>query len=200
MFTGLIEEVGTVVAVRARDQGAELQIAAPGSAKLVSPGESIAVNGCCLTLTSCRGDYLSFDLLEETVARTNLHDLRQNSPVNLERALRADGRLGGHFVQGHVDCVAPILALDTKGADSRLEVELPENSARYVVAKGSIAVNGISLTVAEVLPRRFIVWIIPYTKRHTNLDRATIGDLVNLEFDLLAKYVERMIAPSVTKE
>jgi riboflavin synthase len=200
MFTGLIEEVGTVVAVRARDHGTELQIAAPGTAKHVNPGESIALNGCCLTVTSCRGDCLSFDLLKETIARTNLHDLRRDSLVNLERALRADGRLGGHFVQGHVDCVSRIIAFDRKGADFRLEVELPENSRHYVASKGSIAVNGISLTVAEVLPSSFAVWIIPYTKRHTNLDRATIGDLVNLEFDVLAKYVERMVTPSVTKE
>jgi riboflavin synthase len=129
-----------------------------------------------------------------------LKKLRQNSRLNLERALRADGRLGGHFVQGHVDCVSRIIALETKGADFRLEVELPENSKHYVTSKGSITVNGISLTVAEVLPRSFAVWIIPYTKRHTNLDRVTIGDLVNLEFDILAKYVERMVAPSVTKE
>jgi riboflavin synthase len=200
MFTGLIEEVGTVVAVSARDHGTELQITAPGTAKHVNPGDSIAVNGCCLTLTSCRSDSLSFDLLEETIARTNFHDLRQESPVNLERALRADGRLGGHFVQGHVDCVSRIIAFDRKDADFRLEVELPENSKHYVAPKGSITVDGISLTVAEVLPRSFAVWIIPYTKRHTNLDRATIGDLVNLEFDILAKYVERMVAPSVTKE
>jgi riboflavin synthase len=194
MFTGLIEEVGAVVALRAPDHGTELQIAAPRTAEQVKPGESIAVNGCCLTLTSCRSDCLSFDLLEETIARTNLHGLRRDSPVNLERALRADGRFGGHFVQGHVDCVAPIIAFDTKGADFRLEVELPENSRHYVAPKGSIAINGISLTVAEVLPRSFAVWIIPYTKCHTNLDRATIGDLVNLEFDVLAKYVERMVA------
>jgi riboflavin synthase len=200
MFTGLIEEVGTVVAVRPRNHGTELQIAAPGTAKHANPGESIAVNGCCLTLTSCHRDYLSFDLLEETIARTNLNDLQQDSPVNLERALRADGRLGGHFVQGHIDCVAPIIAFDTKGADFRLEVDLPENSRHYVASKGSIAVNGISLTVAEVLPGSFAVWIIPYTRRHTNLDRATIGDLMNLEFDVLAKYVERMVTPSVTKE
>ena len=200
MFTGLIEEVGTVVAVRARDHGTELQIAAPRTAKDVNPGESIAVNGCCLTLTSYRSDRLSFDLLEETIARTNLHDLQKDSPVNLERALRADGRLGGHFVQGHVDCVAAIIAFDKKGADFQLEVALPENSAHYVASKGSIAVNGISLTVAEVLPRSFAVWIIPYTKRHTNLDRVTIGDPVNLEFDILAKYVERMVAASVTNE
>jgi riboflavin synthase len=200
MFTGLIEEVGTVVAVRARNGGTELQISAPGTAKHVSAGESIAVNGCCLTLTSCRGDCLNFDLLKETIARTNLHDLRHDSPVNLERALRAEGRLGGHFVQGHVDCVAPIIAFDAQGTDFRLEVELPENARHYVASKGSIAVNGISLTVADVLPRSFAVWIIPYTKHHTNLNRATTGDLVNLEFDILAKYVERMVAPLKTKE
>ena len=200
MFTGLIEEVGRVVAMRASDHGTKLEIAAPRTARETRTGESIAVDGCCLTLTSRRGDRLSFDLLEETVARTNLQKLRQNSRLNLERALRADGRLGGHFVQGHVDCVSRLIAFDRKGADFRLEVELPKNSRHYVASKGSITVNGISLTVAEVLPKSFAVWIIPYTKRHTNLDRATTGDLVNLEFDILAKYVERMVASSVTKK
>ena len=193
MFTGLIEEVGTVVAFHAHDHGAELQISAPGTAKHVSPGESIAVNGCCLTLTSSGDDCLSFDLLQETIARTNLNNLPQNSEVNLERALRADGRVGGHFVQGHVDCVAAILAFSAKGADFRLEIELPETTRHYVAFKGSIALNGISLTVADVLPTSFVVWIIPYTKRHTNLDHADVGDLVNLEFDVLAKYIERMV-------
>ena len=163
MFTGLIEEVGRVVATRASNHGTKLEIAAPLTAREAQPSESIAVNGCCLTLTSCRGDRLSFDLLEETIGRTNLKKLQQDSPVNLERALRADGRLGGHFVQGHVDCVSRIIAFDRKGADFRLEVELPENLGHYVVSKGSITVNGISLTVAEVLPRSFAVWIIPYT-------------------------------------
>ena len=200
MFTGLIEEVGKVVATRSSDSGTKLEIAAPCTAREARAGESIAVNGCCLTLTSRRSDRLSFDLLEETIARTNLKKLRQNSRLNLERALRADGRLGGHFVQGHVDCVSRIIAFDRKGADFRLEVELPENSRHYVASKGSITVNGISLTVAEILPGSFAVWIIPHTKRHTNLDRATTGDLVNLEFDILAKYVERMVAPSVTKK
>ena len=200
MFTGLIDEVGTVVDGRARDRGTELRVAAPGIAKDINTGESVAVNGCCLTVASCRDHCLTFDLLEETIARTNLHALRQDDPVNLERALRADGRLGGHFVQGHVDWAAPIIAFDAKGADFRLEVELPENVRHYVASKGSIAINGISLTVAEVLPRSFTVWIIPYTKRHTNLDRAAIGDLVNLEFDVLAKYVEKMIRTSATKE
>ena len=114
MFTGLIEEVGTVVAARSHDHGTELKIAAPRTGKLVKPGESVAVNGCCLTLTSCGSDLLTFDLLQETIARTNLHDLRQDSPVNLERALRTDGRIGGHFVQGHVDCVAAIVAFAAK--------------------------------------------------------------------------------------
>ena len=200
MFTGLIEEVGTVVAACGRDHRRELKIDAPKTAKQVSPGESIAVNGCCLTLTSRRGDWLSFDLLEETIARTNLKKLRQNSCLNLERAVRADARLGGHFVQGHVDCVSRIIAFDRKGADFRLEVELPETFAHYVASKGSVAVDGISLTVAEILPKSFVVWIIHYTKRHTNLDRAKTGDLVNVEFDILAKYVERMVAPSVIKK
>ena len=199
MFTGLIEEVGTVVATRASDHGTKLEIAAPRIAREARTGESIAVNGCCLTLTSRRGDRLSFDLLEETITCTNLKKLRQNRRLNLERALRASDRLGGHFVQGHVDCVSRIIAFDRKGADVRLEVELPKRFAHYVAPKGSIAVDGISLTVAEVLSKSFAVWIIPYTKRHTNLDRAKTGDLVNVEFDILAKYVETMVASSVIK-
>ena len=207
MFTGLIEEVGEIIEVRSSDSGKQLrpqvasprkgsvlQIAASGIAKKVRTGDSIAVNGCCLTLTSRRGNRLTFDLLEETIARTNLKKLRRSDQVNLERALPAEGRLGGHFVQGHIDCVSPIVAFDKKGADFRLEVELPAESAQYVARKGSIALNGISLTVAEVLPKSFVAWIIPYTKHHTNLDRTQAGDLVNVEFDILAKYVERALA------
>lgn len=200
MFTGLIEDVGRVVAAHATEHGAQLEIGAPSTARQVRAGQSIAVNGCCLTLTSRRGGRLTFDLLEETIARTNLRDLQPNNPINLERALRADGRLGGHFVQGHVDCVSRIMAFDKKGSDFRLEIELPKEFAPYVASKASVAVNGISLTVADILPKRFIAWIIPYTKRHTNLDCAKTGDLVNLEFDVLAKYVERMVAPLVAKK
>jgi riboflavin synthase len=200
MFTGLIEDVGRVVAALATEHGVQLEIGAPSTAKQVRAGQSIAVNGCCLTLTSRRGDRLTFDLLEETIARTNLRDLQPNNPVNLERALRADGRLDGHFVQGHVDCVSRIMAFDKKGPDFRLEIELPKEFAPYVASKASIAVNGISLTVADILPKRLVAWIIPYTKRHTNLDCAKTGDLVNLEFDILAKYVERMVAPLVVKK
>jgi riboflavin synthase len=150
-------------------------------------------------LTSRRGNRLTFDLLEETIARTNLKKLRRHDRVNLERALPAEGRLGGHFVQGHIDCVSRIVAFDEKGADFRLEVELPAEFAKYVARKGSIALNGISLTVADVFPESFAVWIIPYTKRHTNLDRARVGDLVNVEFDILAKYVERMLSRGSSK-
>jgi len=192
MFTGLIEEVGKVVA--STESSPQLEIAAPRTAKTSCRGDSIAVNGCCLTLTSRRGDRLTFDLLEETIARTNLKKMRPQELVNLERALPAEGRLGGHFAQGHIDCVSPIVAFDKKGADFRVEVELPAEFAQYVTRKGSIALDGISLTVSEVLPKSFVVWIIPYTKRYTNLDRAQVGALVNVEFDILAKYVERVLA------
>ena len=194
MFTGLIEEVGSVTGVGARKNGNQLTIAAPRIAKKIRRGDSLAVNGCCLTLSSQRGGELTFDLLSETIARTNLKDLQGKQPVNLERAVAAKERLGGHFVQGHIDCVSPVIAYQKSGGDFRLEIELPEAFAHYVACKGSIAVNGISLTVAEVLPKSFVAWIIPYTKTHTNLDRVGAGDLMNLEFDILAKYVERMLS------
>jgi riboflavin synthase len=194
MFAGLIEEIGSVVAIRATERGKQLQVAAPQIAKKIRTGDSMAVNGCCLTLSAKRGNQLTFDLLEETLDRTNLKTLQRQSPVNLERALSADGRFGGHFVQGHIDCYSPILAFNKSGRDHRLEIELPAKFAQYVASKGSIAVNGISLTVAEVLRKSFVIWIIPHTKRHTNLYRAQVGDLLNLEFDILAKYVERMLS------
>jgi len=193
MFTGLIEEVGTVVALRATGEAQRLEVAAPQLAGGIRVGDSVAVNGCCLTAASRAGDRMTFDVLQESLDRTNLKNLQPESRVNLELALSAGARLGGHFVQGHVDCAAPILALDETGADLRLEIELPSEFAQYVASKGSIAVNGISLTVAEVLPKSFAIWIIPHTRSQTNLATAKRGDLVNLEFDLLAKYVERML-------
>ncbi|MEY2560084.1 MAG: riboflavin synthase [Verrucomicrobiota bacterium] len=193
MFTGLIEEVGSVLGMEATDHGTRLQIAAPNIAGTTRPGDSIAVNGCCLTVAEHRGAELTFDLLEESLERTNLKSLRRDGRVNLERALPANGRLGGHFVQGHVDCAARILALEMKGADQRIEIELPAEFAHYVAFKGSIAVNGISLTVAEVSQNSFAVWIIPHTRMQTNLAVARPDDLLNLEFDLIAKYLERML-------
>jgi len=196
MFTGLIEEVGSVLLIRATESGTQLQIAAPGMAPGLAQGDSVAVNGCCLTVTDFCGEQLTFDLLAETLERTNLRALQRESRVNLERALPANGRLGGHFVQGHIDCTARLLSFEANGRDQRLELELPSEFYQYVTYKGSIAINGASLTVAEVLPESFAVWLIPHTKSHTNLGRATPGDQLNLEFDLLAKYVERMLARS----
>lgn len=193
MFTGLIEEVGTVAGLRANGDGNQLEITAPTLAGKVRVGESVAINGCCLTVTSRDGKQVTFDILRESLDRTNLKNLQPESSVNLELALTAGAHLGGHFVQGHVDCAAPILALEQTGADFRLEIELPPEFAHYVVYKGSIAVDGISLTIAEILPTSFAVWIIPHTRAQTNLAKAKSGDLVNLEFDLLAKYVERML-------
>ena len=200
MFTGLIEEVGSVLSIRAREPGAQLEIVAPLIAENIHIGDSVAVNGCCLTLSAHRADQLTFDLLGETLARTNLKMLKRDSSVNLERALRGDGRLGGHFVQGHVDCTSRVICFEQRGDDHRLAVELPTEFARYVACKGSIAIDGISLTIAEFSPQSFAVWIIPHTKRHTNLGRADVGRLVNLEFDILAKYVERMLSQHAPQE
>jgi riboflavin synthase len=194
MFTGLIEEVGSVIAVNTSKSGNQLKLAAPRVAKKIQRGDSLAVSGCCLTLNSRRGDELIFDLLAETIARTNLKNLQRKQLVNLERAVTASERFGGHFIQGHIDCVSPVIAYQKSGADFRLEIELPDTFAHYIARKGSIAVNGISLTVADILPKSFVTWIIPYTKTHTNLDRVQAGALMNLEFDILAKYVERMVS------
>jgi riboflavin synthase len=194
MFTGLIEEVGTTLWIRATERGTQLQIAAPRLADHLSIGDSVAVNGCCLTVSGHRPGQLTFDLLDETLDRTNLKTLRRDSPVNLERALLADGRIGGHFVQGHVDCTARVVSFERNGTDHRLEVALPAEFAHYAADKGSIAINGISLTIAEILAASFAVWIIPHTKRQTNIDLVKPGDWVNIEFDILAKYLERLAA------
>ena len=194
MFTGLVEETGTLLAFEKSSAGARLTLRAPLVCTDAKLGDSIAVNGCCLTVTARDGDTLSFDLLAETLARTNLGDLQPGTPVNLERALAAHARLGGHFVQGHIDTTSEVLAFDPVGADRRLEIALPADVARYVAFKGSIAIDGISLTVAEVKPDRFVIWIIPHTLTVTNLRTKKAGDRVNLEFDLLAKYVERILS------
>jgi riboflavin synthase len=193
MFTGLVREIGEVGWLRRTDQAVQLLLKAPRTAARVRTGESVAVNGCCLTVTAHRDKQLMFDILEESLNRTNLGHLKPGNPVNLERALRVDGRLGGHFVQGHVDCTAEVLHIEESGPDLRLDLALPEAFARYVVFKGSIAVNGVSLTVAALESDRFSVWIIPHTLENTNLGDLEVGGLVNLEFDVLAKYVERLL-------
>ena len=194
VFTGLIEEVGRVLWIRMSDRGTQLQLTAPKLAPHTAVGDSIAVNGCCLTVSTHRDEQITFDVLEETLERTNLKQLRRDSPVNLEPALMAGTPMGGHFVQGHIDCSARVISFDRAKEDYRLEVDLPADFAHYAAYKGSIAINGISLTIAELLGKSFAVWIIPHTKRHTNIDKIAAGDLVNIEFDILAKYVERMLA------
>jgi len=200
MFTGLIQEVAKVVWIRTTDHGTQLQVAAPRLGAEVVVGDSLAVNGCCLTVSARNEKQLTFDLLEETLDRTNLKQLRPNSLVNLERALVAGAPLGGHFVQGHIDCSSKVISFDASGADHRLEIELPTDFAHYAAYKGSVAINGISLTIAELLPNSFAVWIIPHTKQHTNIAAIQPGDDVNIEFDILAKYVERMLARYAPKE
>jgi riboflavin synthase len=193
MFTGLVREVGEVAWLRRTDQTVQMLVKAPRTAQRLRTGESVAVNGCCLTVTAHREGQCMFDLLAESLERTNFGRLRPGSPVNLERALRVDGRLGGHFVQGHVDGTAEVLAIEELGPDLRLDIALPKDFARYVVFKGSIAINGVSLTVAAVDDKKFTVWVIPHTLENTNLGDLEPGDTVNLEFDILAKYVERLL-------
>jgi riboflavin synthase len=194
MFTGLVEESGEVIGLEAQQGGGRLRLRAPKLGPAARLGDSIAVNGCCLTVSERTEDVLVFDLLAETLRLTNLGTLQPGELVNLEPALAAGGRLGGHFVQGHIDGTAQVLAFEPHGNDHRLEISLPPGSAQYVVYKGSIAVNGISLTVAEVKPESFVLWIIPHTLAMTNLGGCAAGSVVNLEFDLLAKYLERLLA------
>lgn len=193
MFTGLVEEAGRLEWLRRGDAGAQLAVTAPLVAEGARIGDSIAVNGCCLTVTLAQDGFLIFDLLEETLKKTNLEDLKPGARVNLERPLAANARLGGHFVQGHVDTTATLHRVEHHGADLRLDIDLPPEFARYIAYKGSVALNGTSLTVAEVGADFFTVWIIPHTAAVTNLGGLHAGDRVNLECDILAKYTARIL-------
>jgi len=192
MFTGIIEAVGRVALLRRSESGAHLELENVPFAEELEIGESVAVNGCCLTVTG-HGEEQSihFDILAETLRATNLGDLRENTLVNLERALRVGDRMSGHYVQGHVDRTSTVLTFEPVGTDCRLEISLPPEFAHHVVYKGSITIDGISLTVAEVSTSSFTLWVIPHTHAITNLQQTRPGDEVNLEFDILSKYVER---------
>jgi riboflavin synthase len=196
MFTGIVEESGRVAAVQVTPEGARLAIVAPLVAAGARVGDSVAINGVCLTVTEVvAGEArLAFDAVPETLSRTNLGELRSGDRVNLERPLAVGDRLGGHIVQGHVDGVGRIAALQPDGNATRVTITAPAALARYVVEKGSIAVDGISLTVAGLDGEQFWVAIIPHTWEVTNLSHRRVGDTVNLEVDILAKYVERLIA------
>ena len=197
MFTGIIEEAGKIESVRENAHGIRLAVRSRICARGTKTGDSIAVNGCCLTMArlqrTSRGAVLHFDLLQETWTRTNLQFAKHGSFVNLERSLAANGRLGGHFVTGHIDGVGKISRSERAGQDQVLEIAAPRDLMRYVVFKGSIAVDGVSLTVAGVSQRGFRIWIIPHTFEVTTLHERQVGDVVNLEADILGKYVERFV-------
>lgn len=194
MFTGIIESAGEVQAIEVSAEGARLVVQAPEMAATTGIGDSVAVNGVCLTAVELTGGSIAFDAITETLRRTNLGALRVGQQVNLERPLRANGRFDGHVVQGHVDGTAELVSVTEEGAARRLRLRLPEELLRYVVEKGSIALDGISLTVAAVGDDWLEVAIIPHTWQVTSLGHKTPGDTVNVEVDILAKYVERLLA------
>jgi riboflavin synthase len=194
MFTGIVEELGTVQSLTEREGGWHLVVRGPLAAADCRLGDSIAVNGVCLTVTHCEGDALTFGLAPETLARTNLGDLAAGSAVNLERSLPANGRIGGHFVQGHIDGTG-VLAERTPDGDSlRIAVQAAPELLRYLVPKGYVAVDGTSLTVIDVLRDRFTFMLVAYTQQHIVLPRLALGARVNLEVDVLAKYAEKFLA------
>lgn len=192
MFTGLVEALGTVLSLDERGEQAQLTLRLPFAAELAL-GDSVAVNGCCLTVTSNDTESASFDVLTQTLRVTSLGKLKEGAVVNLERALTANARLGGHFMQGHVDGTGTINDLSAHGQDHRLEVALPPEIERYCIAKGSLAVDGISLTIAELQDSKATFWITPHTIQATNLHSLSAGSVVNLEADLLAKYTEKLL-------
>lgn len=199
MFTGIIEETGRVLSFIQEKTAWRLKIAADRTLQNVALGDSIAINGCCLTVVAFDAAQFEFDVLEETRRLTAFSTLREGSRVNLERSLRFDGKVGGHFVTGHIDNTGTIDVFEKRGADHYLRVRTPAGGGRFIVHKGSIAIDGISLTVAEVAGDCFAVWLIPHTVQMTNLQDKRVGDLVNLEFDLLGKYVDKLLAQPTPK-
>lgn len=197
MFTGLVEACGEIAELAAQEHGIRLTVNAPEPMLdgTTSIGDSVAINGCCLTIVAMQENAWSFEAGEETLSKTNLGDLTVGSPVNLERALAAGGRLGGHFVQGHVDGVGVVDEIRQDGEWTDMYFRLPPELACQLVPKGSIAVDGISLTVVTAGPERFNVALIPHTLQVTTLGRRTAGDRVNIETDILGKYVRRFLNP-----
>ena len=193
MFTGIVEETGKVLAFEPRSGAWALAIGAKAALVDLAPGDSIAVNGCCLTATRADAAALHFDVLEETRRLTNFSALRPGALVNLERSLRFGGKVGGHFVTGHIDTLGTVEIFEPRGKDYYLRIRVPAEFVRYFVHKGSIAIDGISLTIAEVGDTGFAVWLIPHTLAVTNLREKSVGDPVNLEFDLLGKHVEKLL-------
>ncbi len=200
MFTGIVEETGRVISFTQEKSAWRLKIEARVALESVALGDSIAVNGCCLTVVAFDERHLEFDVLEETRRLTAFTTLQNGAAVNLERSLRFDGKVGGHFVTGHVDGVAVVEVFEKRGSDFYLRLRAPEGGGRLLVQKGSIAVDGVSLTVAEVEGDEFAVWLIPHTVQVTRLHAVRAGARVNLEFDLLGKYVEKLLAHPTSKK
>jgi riboflavin synthase len=193
MFTGIVEETGIVRSFTEQEQAWRLVLDAAVVTKGLQLGDSVAVNGCCLTVVDFAKDRLEFDLLAQSVRLTSIDGIGPGGRVNLERALLPTTRMGGHFVSGHVDGTGAIATIEPRGKDVYLRITPDPEMLRYVVAKGCVAVDGISLTVAELDDTGFSIWLIPHTLEVTNLGDKRAGDQVNLEFDLLAKYVERLL-------
>ena len=195
MFTGIVEETGKVVSFEERDNAWRLILEAHEVTRDLQMGDSVAVNGCCLTAVAFAENRIEFDLLEESKRLTSIGAVGVGGKVNLERALLPSTRMGGHFVSGHVDGAGVIEAIEPRGKDFFFRIKPAMENLRYIVHKGCITVDGISLTVAEVDESGFAIWLIPHTMEGTNLHTKKVGDLVNLEYDLIAKYVEKLFAP-----
>ena len=195
MFTGLIAELGTITAIDKGESSAVFTIAAPALISQIALGDSVAVNGVCLTATAITGDTFTADVMVQTLAVTSLSQLTVGSPVNLELAALLNTRMGGHMVQGHVDGVATVVGLIPGEKWAQFEITVPEKLAKYIVNQGSICLDGVSLTVGEINDANNVVtvWLIPETLERTNLSSKQPGDLINVEVDVLAKYVERQL-------
>lgn len=198
MFTGIVEEVGTVKAVQKGSASSFIKVQANKIFEDMHLGDSIAVNGVCLTVTDFNGNIFSADVMNETLSRSSLGQLKNGSPVNLERAMAANGRFGGHIVSGHIDGTGTISKIENDGIAVWYTISAPTDIMRYIVEKGSIAIDGISLTVAAVNDSTFSVSIIPHTAEQTILSVKKVGDIVNLENDIVGKYVEKLMKPTET--
>jgi riboflavin synthase len=195
MFTGLIEDTGHIVAFTRHSEAGGLTVATSLPLTEIALGDSVAVNGTCLTVTAKGNGTLSFDVSPESITRTTIGLLKNGSRVNLERALRLGDRLGGHIVSGHIDCCGRLITRENRSGNHQLQFSLPTEYARYLVEKGSVAIDGISLTVNSVSRNGFTVNIIPHTYASTTLEYIRVADQVNLETDIIGKYVERLTAP-----
>ena len=190
MFTGIIEEIGKIKCVNSYDDFIQISIKTSKILENAKVGDSVSVNGACLTITSIDDCLFSVDIVEETLNRTNLKYLKKNNYVNLERAMKADSRFDGHIVQGHIEGVAQIFSIKNNGDQFVVNLELPDSLTKYCIYKGSIALNGVSLTIAKIDGRNIDIWLIPHTLEHTTFKDSKVGDYINVETDIVGKYIE----------